>query len=151
MPYWTPATVGERLAQLIEDVNRVAGAAAQLDAATGGSVGLPEGEFGHWRDFAKYLNQPLQVPPSVLDVLKAHQLRLPHADDSDLGEAYSDVQAVYLLMHRTITLATSWLESHAEHETEAEALRSQLGLAEDEAHRVLSGYGDLRRNRRRGL
>lgn len=149
MPYWTRSTVYERLVQLIEDVQLTAERALALDTAAGGSVGLPEGEFGTWKGFALALAGEEQVPPAHIDRLRVWRDRLELADDQDLAAMRSDVLWVYTDLHSALPLVEPWIPVTEPHRAQALALRFRMVGAEDEAHRVVSGVGDLRRSERR--
>lgn len=149
MPYWTRETVLERLVQLLEDLQLVGDAALALDTASGGSVDLPPETFGSWKMFALAMAGQEQTPPSHLERLRAHLARLPDSDDSDLAEARRDVLWAYQDLHLALPLVEPWVHPSEPHRTQALALRARLAPAEDEAHRVLTGYGDLRRSERR--
>lgn len=149
MPYWTRATVHERLVQLIEDVQLTADDALALDTAVGGSAPDPAGPWGPWKTFAMALAGEEQVPPAHIDRLRAWADRMPHADDSDLGAARDDVLWLYQDLHLALPQVEPWVHPSEPHRAQALALRIRLADGEDEAHRVLTGLGDLRRSERR--
>lgn len=151
MPYWTDATVLERLTQLLEDLQLVADDALALDTATGGSIGLPEGEFGPWKTFALAMAGPEEAPPSHRERLKVLAERWRSWDDGTLAEGRADTLWAYTDLHSALPQVEPWVHPSEPHRAQALALRIRMADAEDEAHRVLTGLGDLRRNRRRGL
>lgn len=149
MPYWTRITVHERLVQLLEDLQLVGERALALDSASGGSVGLPDEQFGSWKMFALAMAGEEQTPASHRERLSALAARLPLADDQVLAEGRSDVLWAYEDLHRSLSLVEPWIHPSEPHRVQALALRKRMAGAEDEAHRVVAGIGDLRRNLRR--
>lgn len=149
MGYWTPDTLGVRLAQLMEDLSAIARHARGLNAAIGADEIEGPGGQGYWADFADAMAGRDQVPPSHLERLAAHAARLRRADDQDLAEAHGDVSETYESLHMALPVVEPFFHTSLLHNIPARELYAALTVGEDEAHRVLSGYGDLRRDRRR--
>lgn len=149
MPYWTRTTVFERLVQLIEDVQLVADAAVVLDTTAGSSVGLPEGAYGPWRFFAIALVGLKPGDPCWKQMIEAVRDSLEVADDLQLGEGRTIVGDLFLVLHQALPDVDDWVTHPTDVGVAAKRLRSRLAPAEDEALRVLTGLGDLRRNLRR--
>jgi hypothetical protein len=149
MPWWSREQLADRLRWLIEDTQLVAERALALDSASGGSAGMPEGEYGTWKNYALALAGEEQVPASMKDRLLVHAVRLPTADDGELAEGRETTLRLWEMFHGGSIAVVPWVHPSEPHRMQGLALRYRLCDAEDEALRVQTGYGDVRRNERR--
>lgn len=149
MPFWDRAKLGERLIYLRGDVIATSGALSRLADLADGS---PESHSdpGWMRQAAVLLTygQSEELPGYQLQIEDLYR-RIDRSGEDVLKEARRLAWAVHLEARSVMERLIGWTPQAEDIGTVARAANAQAALASDEALRVYTAAGDVRRNERR--
>lgn len=148
-PFWSRERLAAALDTLEGQLQAASAAAGALDAVAWPQDDDPNTPESDWAGYAKRLYNPGAGTTDTVSQVKAMKARLELADDGVLRGDYLAVIELADMLHQLGTRAAYGATDSSDIGKLWAGVRNSLRLAESDAHMVLLGYGDVRRNERR--